>query len=289
MARSATPARLTRKNTPTATSVTAAMAAASTLSAATGTPWMMSGSVGIGSPILPGMPANTIAEAPRIRAPRPIVIMISEISGRPTSRRSTSRLKTSAAPTMTAALPPTAATRPTPSPWIPVATSREPSMSHSPRAKFIMREALYTTTKASAAGAYITPASAPSMTSATRKPSGLVLLLDLPGEPGHWILAHHRLADRVAAGDARDGHVLAALDLVEVHVHHDLVIVLADALAPDVRVVETYPLVRLGHLVGIEALRFFHRRRPEEHRVVSAGRDVGVEVPALLELLVERL
>src|SRR3989442_9162308 len=211
MARSATPARLTRKNTPTATSMTAAMAAASTLSAATGTPWMMSGSVGTGSPILPGMPANTIADAPRIRAPRPIVIMISEISGRLTSRRSTSRLKTSAAPTMTAALPPTAATRPTPSPWIPVATNREPSMSHSPRAKFIMREAFVHDDEGERGGGVHHPRQRPIDDERDQETQRLILLLDFPGEPGHGILAHHRLADRVAAGGVREWHRLAAL------------------------------------------------------------------------------
>src|SRR5262249_56009613 len=95
----------------------------------------------------------------------------------------------------------------------------------------------------------------------------LVLLLDLPGEPGHGILADHRLADRVVARNARDRHVLAALDLVEVHVHPDLVIGLADALAPDVGVVQAHALVSLGDLVGIEALGLLHRRRPEEHGV----------------------
>src|SRR2546426_7640169 len=74
----------------------------------------------------------------------------------------------------------------------------------------------------------------------------LVLLLDLPGEPFHRVSADHRLTDRVRPGDARDREVLAALHLVEVHVHHDLVILLADALAADVGVVAAHPLVGLG-------------------------------------------
>src|ERR1700675_282067 len=54
-----------------------------------------------------------------------------------------------------------------------------------------------------------------------------VLLLDLPGEAGHRVLADHRLADGVRARDAGDGDVLALFHAIEVHVHHDLVVFLA--------------------------------------------------------------
>ena len=68
--------------------------------------------------------------------------MISEISGRPTSRRSTTRLKASATTIMPAHAKPMAPATPSPSAWRPVAASREPTIAHSPSAKLIMREAL---------------------------------------------------------------------------------------------------------------------------------------------------
>ena len=86
-----------------------------------------------------------------------------------------------------------------------------------------------------------------------------------------------------------DGQVLALLDPVEVHVHHDLVVLLADALPPDVRAVQAHALEGLGHLVGVEALGLLDGGRPEEHAVVGAGHDVGVHVELLLELGVEGL
>src|SRR2546427_3006729 len=90
-----------------------------------------------------------------------------------------------------------------------------------------------------------------------------VLLLDLPGEALHRVLAHHGFADGVLARDHGDGQVLAALDLVEVHVHDDLMVLLPDALAADVGVVDAHALLRFRHLVGVEALHLLHRRRPE--------------------------
>jgi hypothetical protein len=68
--------------------------------------------------------------------------MITEISGPPTSRRRTSRLKRRATATEPAHAKPMAETSPSPRAWTPVAASREPSIAHSPSAKLIMREAL---------------------------------------------------------------------------------------------------------------------------------------------------
>src|SRR3989442_745618 len=98
-----------------------------------------------------------------------------------------------------------------------------------------------------------------------RIPSSLVLLFDVPGEAFRRILAHHGLADRVLASQRRDRQVLAALHLIEVHVHHDLVVFLPDALPADVGVVEAHAFLRLRHLVGVEALHLLRGRRPEQH------------------------
>src|SRR5919197_1737968 len=139
-----------------------------------------------------------------------------------------------------------------------------PSMYSSPWAKFITPSSPKITVRPSARSPSAAPKTRPCMscgsrtatrysnslergaTPLSRLPRVLVLLLDLPGEPFHGVSADHRLADRVGSGDARDRDVLAALDLVEVHVHHDLVVFFADALAADVRVVEAPPLVGLG-------------------------------------------
>jgi hypothetical protein len=68
--------------------------------------------------------------------------MITEISGRPTSRCRTSRLKASAPATVTAPARPMAPASPRPVAYRPVATRREPSIAHSPSAKLIMRDVL---------------------------------------------------------------------------------------------------------------------------------------------------
>ena len=98
--------------------------------------------------------------------------MISAIVGCPTIRRSTRPPKAAAVDAVAPPATATAPASPSPSAWTPAATRREPSMSHSPRAKLITPEALYTMTKARAASAYTVPASAPSTTSATRKTMG---------------------------------------------------------------------------------------------------------------------
>ena len=122
------------------------------LSAATCTPCTTSGSCGIDSGILVGMLLNTKADEPRISAPTPRVTMIGEISGCPTSRRRITRLKASPSATIPAHAKPRADAKPSPSAESPVATNREATITHSPSAKLIMRDALYTTTKASAIG-----------------------------------------------------------------------------------------------------------------------------------------
>jgi hypothetical protein len=68
--------------------------------------------------------------------------MMTPISGRPTSRRSTTRLKASAKATIAALAIASAPAGPSPAPYIPTADRREPNMTHSPSAKLIMREAL---------------------------------------------------------------------------------------------------------------------------------------------------
>src|SRR5713101_5616043 len=93
MARSASPVRLPWKNQLRAAMHAPAMAAATSLSGETGTPWMTTGSRGRGRAIPPGTPANTRAAEPRMKIPRPIVTMISESSDRLNSRRRTTRLK----------------------------------------------------------------------------------------------------------------------------------------------------------------------------------------------------
>src|SRR5712691_10009414 len=61
------------------------------------------------------MPAKTIGAAPRMKAPRPRVTMITEINGPPTSRRRTSRLKRRATATEPAHAKPMAEASPSPS------------------------------------------------------------------------------------------------------------------------------------------------------------------------------
>ena len=131
----------------------AAIIAATSLSIETGTPRMTSGSRGTGDVIREGMPAKTMAAEPRSKIPRPIVTMIDESSDWPNSRRRTTRLKAIASATMPTHASPSAPPSPNPNPWRPDATIRDASMIHSPTAKLIMREALYTTTKARAASA----------------------------------------------------------------------------------------------------------------------------------------
>ena len=85
-----------------------------------------------------------------MKIPRPIVTMISESSDRLNSRRRTTRLKAIATATIPTHPKPSAPPSPSPNACIPEATIRDPSMIHSPMAKLIIREALYTTTKARA-------------------------------------------------------------------------------------------------------------------------------------------
>lgn len=68
--------------------------------------------------------------------------MITEITGRPAIGRNTSRLNPSATPIMATHAAPTAPARPSPSAWAPVATIRDASIAHSPRAKLIAPDAL---------------------------------------------------------------------------------------------------------------------------------------------------
>jgi len=117
------------------------------------TPEIVKPSSGTGRGRRDGMPANASAAAPRMNAPRPMVTMISEIRGRPTNRRSTMRLKSTASVTMPAHPRPSDPASPRPKPCTPTATSRDASIIHSPRAKLIIRAALYTTTKARATSA----------------------------------------------------------------------------------------------------------------------------------------
>ncbi len=142
MARSASPVRLRRKNQLTTATQTVAIAAVRSFSGESGRPPAMSGSDGKGSGIALGIPPSTRGVAPRMSMPRPRVTMITEIIGRPTSRRRTSRLKTRAPATVAAHARPMAPASPRPIAWRPVATSREPSIAHSPSAKLTMREVL---------------------------------------------------------------------------------------------------------------------------------------------------
>src|SRR5687768_4155876 len=111
-----------------------------------------------------------------------------------------------------------------------------PSMYSSPCAKFITPRSPKMTVRPSASSPSAAPNTRPCRSCGSRTAtrystrSGSVLLLDLPGEALHRVLADHRRADGVAACDLRDGQVLALLHAVEVHVHHDLVVFLADAL-----------------------------------------------------------
>ena len=149
MARSASPVRVERKNQVTAIMHSTATTAAMIFSGAMLTPRMV-GESRTGSGIWDGTPAKISVTPPRIRIPRPIVTMSRLIRGRATRGRTTQRLNVTAKATMPAIPRPTAAPRDRPSTCAPVATSRAPSTTHSPRAKLIMREALYTRTKASA-------------------------------------------------------------------------------------------------------------------------------------------
>ena len=89
----------------------------------------------------PGMPAKRIAATARKNAPKPIVTMISAIVGCPTSGRRITRLKATASATMPAHPRLPAPRSPSPR-YGPDATTREPNITHSPRAKLITREAL---------------------------------------------------------------------------------------------------------------------------------------------------
>jgi hypothetical protein len=142
MARSASPVRLNRKKAVTTVMQVIAIVAATSRPAGISTPYTSSGSDGIGSGMAPGMAPNTREVAPRIHEPRPRVTMIREISGRPTMWRRTSRLKARAPTTMPADAAPMALASPSPAAWIPVATSRAPSIASSPSAKLTAPDAL---------------------------------------------------------------------------------------------------------------------------------------------------
>jgi len=119
----------------------AATAAATSLSPAIGRPPITIGLASTGSGIAAGTPPKASAAAPRTSAPSPRVTMITEISGWPTRRRRTTRLKATPRPAMPAQPTASAPSRPSPSAWSPNVTKREASITHSPTAKLIMREA----------------------------------------------------------------------------------------------------------------------------------------------------
>ena len=98
MARNATPVRVQRKAAVTAATAAAATTPATSLSMDTKRPPTSSTRWGKGRGTPPGIPRKSSAAPPRMSAPRPSVTMMSETTGRPTRRRSTSRLKSTANP-----------------------------------------------------------------------------------------------------------------------------------------------------------------------------------------------
>src|SRR5581483_12201046 len=138
-------------------------------------------------------------------------------------------------------------------------------MYSSPCAKFITPRSPKMTVRPRASSPSAAPKTRPCTSCGSRTPIRYstpppapvpsVLLLDLPGEPRDRVLAHQGLADGVLTAHRGDRHVLALLHAVEVHVHHHLVVLLADALAPDVGVVQAHPLQEGHQPVGVEALR----------------------------------
>ena len=108
IARNASPVRLRSKNQLVAAMQMMAMVAAASFSAEMRTPCTAMASRANGSGIVEGTAPNTSGAAPRMRAPSPSVTMINVISGRPTIRCSTSRLKSRATAIMPAPANPTA-------------------------------------------------------------------------------------------------------------------------------------------------------------------------------------
>src|SRR5438445_2962902 len=111
----------------------AAITAAISFSAGIGTPWTISGSTSAGSWSPPGMPAKIIVLVPRIIAPRPMVTMIREITGRVSKRRTTIALKATPNIAMPAAAHRIAAANPKPIADCPTAVSVAPN--HDPLAE----------------------------------------------------------------------------------------------------------------------------------------------------------
>jgi hypothetical protein len=120
----------------------AATTRATTRAGAIRMPCITSGSSEMNSGNAAGMPPKRRGASPRITAPSPRVTMMTLISGRPTSRRSTTRLKASASATMPAPAKARAPAGPNPAACSPTAARREPYITHSPSAKLIMPDAL---------------------------------------------------------------------------------------------------------------------------------------------------
>ena len=142
MARSARPQRLPWKNHVTPAMAAPATTAVTSFSVERTRPPMTIGSAGMGSGMRRGMPARASEAVPRSNAPRPSVTMINEISGRPTSERSTRRLKAKPSKIIAADAAASAPATPSPNRWKPAPPRPAATIVHSPRAKLTIREAL---------------------------------------------------------------------------------------------------------------------------------------------------